>query len=107
MMTWIKSQWLKLATAVAGLLLLASVYFLGRRTRSGDLDFAAAKRELELADKQSSALQTKLDDVEGQRLKVVEDILSEEIALSLQKEKNHELDPEDVVRRLRDHGLIK
>jgi preprotein translocase subunit SecF len=107
MMDWIKQKWVGLATAVASLMLLLSVYFLGRRTSKGELDFAAAKRELELTNQQSEALQHKLEAVNAKRVEVVADILSEEIALSQKKKANHELDEADIIDRLRDHGLIK
>jgi hypothetical protein len=107
MMDWIKARWKSLATVVGSLVLLVSVYFFGRRTRSGELDFAAAKRELELTNARSAALQVKLDATKAHQVEVAEDILREEIALSQKQKANHDLDQEDIIARLRAHGLVR
>lgn len=107
MMEWVKKQWAKLAAGVALFVVGALVYFSGRFKANGELDFAAAKRELELNTARGASLEKKVQENHEQRVEIVADILSEEIALSRQKEANHELSPADVLARLRAHGLVK
>ncbi len=105
-MEWSRKIWKWLAAGVASLLVVAGVYLAGRRTSGGELDFAAAKRELELNTARGAALEKKLSEVHSKQVAVVADILSEEIALSQKQAQNEKLSPEDVIARLRVHGLI-
>ncbi len=107
MTEWLKKQWGKLAAGVGLLLAAALLYFAGRWRKNGELNFAAAKRELEINNARGASLEAQLKEVRGKQAEVVADILSEEIALSQKQKANHELSPEDVVARLREHGLIK
>jgi preprotein translocase subunit SecF len=107
MTDWLKRQWVKLAAGCATLLLFVAVYFAGRWKRNGELDFAAAKRELELNTARGATLQKQLDANHTRQAEIVGDILSEEIALSQQKEANHALSPDEVLARLRAHGLVR
>lgn len=107
MMEWFKKQWAKLAAGVALFVVGAVVYFSGRFNSKGELDFAAAKRELELNTARGASLQKQVEMNHAAQVEIVADILSEEIALSQQKAQNETLSPEDVLARLRAHGLIK
>ena len=107
MMEWVKKQWAKLAAGLALVVVGAIVYFSGRFRSNGELNFAAAKRELELNTARGASLERKLQENHERRVDIVSDILAEETALSRQKAANNELSPEDVLARLRAHGLIK
>lgn len=107
MIEWLKSQWKKIAAGVALFIVGAVVYFSGRFNSKGELDFAAAKRELELNTARGASLERKVQENHEQRVEIVADILSEEIALARQKESNHALSPDEVLARLRAHGLVK
>lgn len=106
MMEWFKKQWVKLAAGVALFLVGAVVYFSGRFRSNGELDFAAAKRELELNTARGASLEKQLAATHTKQVEVVADILSEEIALSQRQKANNEISAADVIARLRAHGLI-
>jgi len=107
MIEWMKKQWAKLAAGVALFVVGALVYFSGRFKSNGELNFAAAKRELELNNARGASLQTKLDENHAAQVEIVSDILAEEIALAQKQKANHEATAQDVIDRLRAHGLIK
>jgi hypothetical protein len=105
-MKWLKTQWTKLAAGVGLIMIGAIVYFGGRFKSNGELNFSAAKREMELNTARGAALQKQLDENHAAQVEVVSDILSEEIALAQKQKANHEATAEDVIARLRAHGLI-
>lgn len=107
MIEFLKKQWAKLAAGVALFVVGAVVYFSGRFNSKGELDFAAAKRELEINTARGASLQKQLDANHTQQVEVVADILSAEIALSQLQKANNEISAADVIARLRAHGLIK
>lgn len=107
MIEWLKKQWAKLAAGVALFIVGVVVYFSGRFKANGELDFAAAKRELEVNTARGASLERKVQENHEARVEIVSDILSEEIALAQKQKANHEATPEDVIARLRAHGLIK
>jgi len=106
-MEWLKKQWVKLAAGVAGLALLVGVYFAGHYKRNGELDFVAAKRELELNTARGAILEKKLQDVRKKQGDIVSDILAEELLQRKRQEANRELTDDEVIAHLRAHGLIK
>lgn len=107
MIEWIKKQWAKLAAGWALLVLAVMVYLSGRWRRNGELDMAAAKRELELNTARGAALQKKLDDNKTKQIEVVSDILAEQLALAKKQAADKELTDEEVIARLRADGLIR
>lgn len=106
MMEFLKKQWAKLAAGVALFVAGAVIYFSGRFKANGELNFAAAKRELELNTARGASLQAKLDQNRAAQVEIVSDILSEEIALAQKQKANHEISADEVIARLRAHGLI-
>lgn len=107
MVEWLKKQWAKLAAGCGLIVVGAIVYFSGRFRSNGELNFAAAKRELELNTARGASLQAKLNENHASQVEVVADILAEEIALAQKQKANHEATAQDVIDRLRAHGLIK
>lgn len=107
MIEFLKKQWAKLAAGVALFIVGAVVYFSGRFRANGELDFAAAKRELELNTARGASLERKVQENHERTVEIASDILAEEIALAAQQKANHEATAEDVIARLRAHGLIK
>ncbi len=106
MMEFLKKQWAKLAAGVVLFVVGAVVYFSGRFRSNGELDFSAAKRELELNTARGASLERQVQENHERQVDIIADILSEEIALSQQQAKNETLSPDNVLARLRAHGLI-
>lgn len=107
MTDWLKKQWAKLAAGCALFVLGAVVYFSGRFKANGELNFAAAKRELEVNAARGASLERKVQENHERQVAIVSDILSEEIVLAQKQKANNEATAEDVIARLRAHGLIK
>ena len=107
MKEWLKAQWVKLAAGCTVLLAGVLVFFAGRYRRNGEMDFAAAKRELELNTARGAVLEKQLQANHAKQVEVVSDILAEELALSAKQKAYNELTAADVVARLRAHGLLK
>lgn len=106
MTEWMKKQWAKMAAGCALLVTMVLIFAAGRYKRDGQLDLAAAKRELEMNLARGEKLEAQLTDVRGKQTRIVADILADQLALAAQKKKNQELSNEEVIARLRADGLV-
>ena len=106
-MEWLKRQWAKVAAGCAAIALLAVVYFVGHYKKNGELDFAAAKRELEINQARGATLEQKLQVVRKKQGEIVSDILAEELLQRKTLEANRELTDDEVIAHLRAYGLVK
>lgn len=95
-------KWLLLSLASVGMLF--AVYFVGRRNRKGEVNLEVAKKELEAANAKHEQVIKQLDTLHDKRMDIVADIITEEVA-SAQKA-GAPISDEDVLRRLRAHGLV-
>lgn len=96
-----------IAMTVAGIIGLATVYFIGRRNRKGELNLEIANRELQATIDKQKVLTQNLDKLQKQKVDIIADIAAEKLHKLAAEEKNAKLSDRDVVDRLRERGSIK
>ncbi len=104
---WLASSWKWFAGTGAAALLLAGVYFAGKRTGGSQAVISQALKELDSTVKQEKVLQKKLTVIQGAKQRVVGDILTEQLTRAATIKNVDKLTDEEVTARLRDMGLLK
>ena len=99
-MTLLSRFWKWLLLSLASIALLFGVYWSGRRNRKGEVDLSIATRQLEAANEKHEQLSGKLQDLQEQRKDLIADVIEAEIIGGAKT-------PDDVLARLRKHGLVK
>ncbi len=105
MLPWYKRAYKWLLAGLGGLAVLLAVYFTGRRDRKGEVNLQVATKELEIANAKHNKLAEQLSRLQYDRVDIITDILAEEAAAVAKA--NGKVDDEEVLKRLRAHGLIK
>lgn len=98
--------WVWLVATLGGLVLLAGVYFSGRSKRKGEVDLAIATRELDRANKEHEAAQAKVIEIRTKQVRLVSDILAEQMKRLEEKKRTQGLTDEQVLDELRSRGDV-
>lgn len=97
----------QLVLTIVGLLGVLSVYLIGRRNRKGEVDLQVAEKQLnQTLDKQKALTET-LNNLQKQKIDIINDIASEKLSRILIEERNAKKSDQDVIDSLRKRGLVK
>lgn len=92
---------------LAGLMAIILVYTVGRRNRNGELNLQIANHELKSTLDKQSIIQQDLAQLQEKKVRLVSDILAEQIAKDAREAANAKKSDQDIVDLLRKRGDIK
>lgn len=106
LVTFLTSAWKYILTGLAVLLASVFAYFAGSARRKGEVDLKMAERELDQVNQQHEAATKQVDALHTKQVRLVSDILAEQMRRAEEVKRTKGLTDEQVLDELRARGDI-